>query len=90
MSKEKETTMQVPLEDWVKQIIRETVAQHSSHCPIKTIVEGTENDKAKSLIVRVDRIEQVLRLAAWLITPVYIAGAGFIVKEIMSLLGKVL
>lgn len=90
MSEKKDSTMQVPLEDWVRQIIKETVAEHSSHCPVKTVVEGAENDKAKSLIVRVDRIEQVLRLAAWLITPVYVAGIGFIVKEIMSLLGKVI
>ena len=90
MSDKKETTMEIPLEGWVRQIIKETVTEHGKMCPVKTIVEGADNDKAKSLIVRVDRIEQVLRLAAWLITPVYIAGIGFIVKEIMSLLGKVI
>lgn len=82
--------MEVPLEDWVKQIIRETVTEHGKICPVRTIVEGCDNDKAKSLVVRVDRIEQVLKFAAWLITPVYVAGAGYIVKEIMTFVGKML
>lgn len=80
--------MQVPLEDWVKQIIRETVVEHSSHCPVKTIVEGADDNKDKSLVVRVDRIERTLRLAAWLITPVYVAGAGMMIQKIITLLGK--
>ena len=79
--------MQVPLEDWVKQIIRETVVEHGSQCPVKAIVEGSD-DKSKSLVVRVDRIERTLILAAWLITPVYVTGAGMIITKLIALIGK--
>jgi hypothetical protein len=76
--------MQVPLEDWVRTIIQETVSAHSGNCPVKTIVEGSEQDKSNSLIVRVDRIERALCLATWLITPVYISGIGFMVVAIIE------
>jgi hypothetical protein len=80
--------MQIPLEDWVRQIITETVQQHSSHCPVRTIVEGDKSNKSNSLVVRVDRIERALSLACWLITPVYIAGIGFMVTAIIRHFGK--
>ena len=77
-------SMQVPLEDWVKQIIRETVHTHRVECAIREIVEGKTDNKDKSLIVRVDRIERTLVLAAWLIGPVYVAGIGFMVTGIIK------
>lgn len=80
-------TMNVPLEEWVRQIISETVRTHSGGCPIKTIVEGDEKDKSNSLVVRVDRIERAMLLAVWVITPVYLAGAGFIITAIIQHFG---
>ncbi len=84
MSDEKNVT--VPLEDWVRKIIAETVATHAGFCPVRVIVEGEPSDRSKGLSIRVDRLERTLVLSAWLIAPVYLAGVGLIIEHIFKII----
>ena len=85
-----EKTVVVPLEDWVKTIVQETatatvegaISRHKESCPLNTMkVMG--NGKP-SWDVRIDRLERAVKIALWVITPMYLTGAGVIVKEILQ------
>ena len=85
-----EKTVEVPLEDWVKAIIKDTatktvegaITKHQESCPLNTMkVMG--NGKP-SWDIRIDRLERAVKIALWVITPMYLTGAGVIVKEIIQ------
>ena len=85
-----EKTVVVPLEDWVKQIVQETstatvegaIKKHTESCPLQnTNILG--NGKP-SWDIRIDRLERAVKIVMWVLTPVYLTGAGLIVKQIIS------
>ena len=85
-----EKTVEVPLEDWVKAIVQSTatatvegaIQKHKDSCPLNTMkVMG--NGKP-SWDIRIDRLERAVKIALWVITPMYLTGAGVIVKEILQ------
>ena len=85
-----EKTVEVPLEDWVRAIIKDTatktvegaIQKHQDSCPLQTT--NIMGNGKPSWDIRIDRLERAVKIALWVITPMYLTGAGVIVKEILQ------
>ena len=83
-------TVEVPLEDWVKQIVQATatatvegaIEHHKKSCPLNEM-KILGNGKP-SWDIRIDRLERAVKIAVWVLTPAYLASVGIIIKEIVN------
>ena len=85
-----EKTVEVPLEDWVKQIVRDTSAiaveeaikLHKASCPLSTF--NIAGNGKPSWDIRIDRLERVVKIATFLLSPVYLIAIGTIITKIVQ------
>ena len=84
--------IEVPLEEWVRQIadraadrvVNQAIEIHTQACPLKRM--GLVGNGKPPIDIRLDRIERVIVLACFILSPMYVMGLGLIVKGIVGYL----
>jgi len=85
-----EKTVEVPLEDWVRQIVKETstiaveeaIKMHKASCPL--INMNILGNGKPSWDIRIDRLERVVKIATYLLSPVYLIAIGTIISKVVQ------
>ena len=85
-----EKTIEVPLEDWAKQLAQEVAKQavdkaiweHQKTCPLSTL--GLQGNGKPRIDIRLDRIERVLSVCSWALAPIYLVIIADITRTVVN------